>query len=267
MIDVHHHCLPGVDDGPRDWAEAVELCAMAAEEGVETIVATPHVLRGRWQNTSREKLQALVDTLNEKIGGRPRILLGSEYYFAHDAADAVQSGAVLPLAGSRYVLIEFAAQAIPPLVEQPLYRMQLEGWTPIIAHPERNLVFQHKPELLASLIRLGARTQVTSASVVGAFGSEAQKAALDWIRDGLVHIIATDAHNPKRRPPIVREALAVVAQWAGEDVADALAHRNPAAVIEGRPLEYEPEPELSIGGKGFLQRFKGFFWRREKGNP
>ena len=267
MIDVHHHCLPGVDDGPRDWAEAVELCAMAAEEGIETIVATPHVLRGRWQNTSREKLQSLVDTLAEKTGGRPRLLLGSEYWFAHDAVEAVQSGAVLPLAGSRYVLIEFASHAVPPLVDQPLYRMQLDGWTPIIAHPERNAVFQHKPELLASLVRLGARTQITSGSLVGAFGPEAQKAAIDWIRNGLVHIIATDAHNPKRRPPIVRDAIAVVAEVAGDEVADALAHRNPAAVIEGRHLEYDPEPTLSSGNKGLMQRLKGLFGHRDKRTP
>ena len=267
MIDVHHHCLPGVDDGPRDWAEAAELCAMAAEEGIETIVATPHVLRGRWKNTSRDELRSLVDELNERTKGRPRILLGSEYYFAHDAADAVESGAVTPLAGSRYVLIEFAAQAIPPLVDQPLYRMQLGGWTPIIAHPERNLVFQHKPELLASLIRLGARTQVTSGSLTGAFGPEAQKAATDWIRNGLVHIIATDAHNPKRRPPIVREAIAAVAEIAGEALADVLFHRNPAAVIEGRPLEYDPEPTLSSGNKGLMERLRGLFGYREKRTP
>ncbi|HEX8155553.1 MAG TPA: CpsB/CapC family capsule biosynthesis tyrosine phosphatase, partial [Thermoanaerobaculia bacterium] len=108
MIDIHHHCLPGVDDGPRDWSEAVDLCAMAAAEGIETIVATPHVLRGRWRNTSRATLAGLVDTLREKTGDTPHVVLGSEYFFAHDIADVVAAGdQVIPLAGSRYVLVEF----------------------------------------------------------------------------------------------------------------------------------------------------------------
>lgn len=262
MIDVHHHCLPGVDDGPRDWAEAVDLCAMAAEEGIDTIVATPHVMRGRWQNTSREKLQALASELRARTGNTPHLLLGSEYYFAHDIADVVQAGKVLPLAGSRYVLVEFASNAIPPLVEQPLYRMQLEGWTPIIAHPERNQIFQSKPELLVSLIALGAKTQVTCGSFTGAFGPEAQRAAEAWLERGMVHMIATDAHNPKRRPPLARAAIERVTELAGAAVADALAVQNPAAVISARPLDYEPEPAPPRKGGGFLDRLRGLWGHR-----
>lgn len=237
---------------------------MAAEEGIETIVATPHVLRGRWQNTSGEKLRALADELRARVGGTPQLLLGSEYYFAHDVADVVQAGKVLPLAGSRYVLIEFASHAIPPMVEQPLYRMQLEGWTPIIAHPERNVIFQGKPELLASLIRLGAKTQVTCGSLTGAFGADAQRAAEDWLRRGMVHLLATDAHNMKKRPPLAREAIARVAELMGERVADALSVRNPAAVVGGRSLEYEPEPEPPRRGGGFLDRLQGLWGHRDK---
>src|SRR6266851_9284435 len=118
MIDIHHHCLPGIDDGPREWDEAVELCGIAAEEGIETIIATPHVLRGRWQNTSRAKLDALIEGLREKTGDKPRLLLGSEYFFAHDMTEVLSTGTgIVPLAGSRYVLVEFASHAVPPLIE------------------------------------------------------------------------------------------------------------------------------------------------------
>ena len=78
MIDIHHHCLPGVDDGPRDWDEAVALCQMAAADGITTIVATPHVLRGRWQNTSPAVLEQLAADLRERINNSPRIILGSD---------------------------------------------------------------------------------------------------------------------------------------------------------------------------------------------
>jgi len=259
MIDIHHHCLPGVDDGPRDLSEAVDLCRMAAEEGIETIVATPHVMRGRWENTSREKLAAIADELRERTGDSPRLLLGSEYFFAHDINEALAAGEIVPLAGGRYVLVEFAAHAVPPMTEQPFYRMQLDGWTPVIAHPERNVIFQSKPELLAKLVRIGARVQVTSGSITGAFGRPARAAALEWIGQGLVHFVATDAHNTGRRPPIAREARRIVEEHAGAEIAEALFRANPAAVVESRALAWEPELPYAFERPRFADRLKRMF--------
>src|SRR5258705_7142827 len=133
MIDIHHHCLPDVDDGPRGWDEAVAMFAMAAEEGIEAIVATPHVLRGRWTSMSPRELEDRTATLREKTNDTPRLYLGSEYFFAHDMPEVLKAGnAIVPLAGSRYILIELAANSVPPLFEEPLYRAQLDGWIPII---------------------------------------------------------------------------------------------------------------------------------------
>jgi protein-tyrosine phosphatase len=262
MIDIHHHCLPGVDDGPRELDEAAEMCRMAADEGIETIVATPHVLRGRWQSFKPDELHARIETLREKSGDRPRLLLGSEYFFAHDMVEVLQAGsAIVPLAGSRYVLVELASNNVPPMIEQPLYRAQLGGWIPIIAHPERNLVLQSRPELVGELIEHGARMQVTAGSLTGDFGPAAQRAAQSWITQGLVHFVATDAHNTTKRPPRVQAAIAVLKDLAGPEVAEALTHRNPLAVIENRGLEYDPEPVQPAAG-GLLTRLRGFFGRR-----
>ena len=260
MIDIHHHCLPEVDDGPRDWDEAIDLCKAAADDGIETIVATPHVLRGRWQNTSRPILEDIAAKLRDRVGPSLRILLGSEYYFAHDVADVLANGnAIIPLAGSRYVLIEFAAHSVPPMVEQPFYRLQLDGWIPVIAHPERNDVFQWKPDLLAALVRLGAKTQVTAASLVGEFGEVAKASAFAWISAGLVHTVASDAHNTRRRPPRMTQAFAAVRDVAGESVANALFKVNPRAIIEARALPYDPEPELDEPKRGLLARVAKLF--------
>lgn len=263
MIDVHHHCLPGVDDGPRDLAESVELCRLAAAEGIETIVATPHVLRGRWQNDSRAALEGALVHLREAVGESPKLYLGSEYFFAHDVADVLQSGkGIVPLAGSRYVLMEFAEHSLPPLVEQPLYRMQLDGWIPLIAHPERNDVFRAKPERLAELVSLGAKVQLTAGSLTGDFGDEAQESAKALLRAQLVHVVATDAHNIKRRPPRVREARAIVADIAGESVAQALFVDNPRAIIEHQPFGYDPDvPYTSKPRPGLLGSLRKLFKR------
>jgi protein-tyrosine phosphatase len=260
MIDIHHHCLPNVDDGPRSWEDAVAQCRMAAEEGIETIVATPHVLRGAWQNAERAPLDLLVRELQERVGDSPRILPGCEYFFAHDVRELLaQHRTIVPLADSHYILVEFTANAVPPLIEQVFYHLQLDGWTPIIAHPERNTVFQSKPDLLSSLVRLGARTQVTSGSFTGDFGAKAEACATRWLRQGLVHIVATDAHNTKKRPPRFREARLRVSELAGERAAQALFEDNPRSVIEDRALAWEADLPYPANRPGFFQRLKRVF--------
>jgi protein-tyrosine phosphatase len=259
MIDVHHHCLHGIDDGPRELSEAVDLCAASAAEGIETIIATPHVFRGRWLTPDRETIDRRIAELHERTNGIPHIVAGSEYFFGHDMNELLESnGGIVPLNDTRYVLVEFASQAIPPMVEQPFYRAQLAGWTPVIAHPERNLVFQKKPELLEALVQSGAKTQVTSASFTGQFGSAAERTAVRLLQRGLVHVIATDAHNVSKRPPVVIAARAIVEQLAGAAVAQSLFIDNPAAVLGGRTLPYDPEipyPAEQIGLLGKIARF------------
>jgi protein-tyrosine phosphatase len=262
MIDIHHHCLPDVDDGPREWDEAVDMCRMAADEGIDTIIATPHVLRGRWRTPERAELESRIATLREKTGDHPRLLLGSEYFFAHDMAEVLRSGQpIIPLADSRYVLVELAASSVPPLIEQPLYRIQLDGWIPILAHPERNAVLQARTDLLLELIEHGLRMQITAGSLLGEFGPRAQRASESWVRSGLVHFMATDAHNTSRRQPQAKQAIAALRKLAGEDVADALTVRNPLAVVENRALDYEPEPSVEAD-RGLLTRLRGFFRRK-----
>ncbi len=263
MIDLHHHCLPCVDDGPGSMAEAVDLCKMAADEGIDTIVATPHVLRGRWRSRTRAEYASILDELRSKAGTPRRILLGSEYFFGHDMDEMLRNESILPLAGSRYVLVEFASHAIPPLVREPLYRAQLEGWTPLIAHPERNLVFRSNPEILASLLRIGVKTQVTTGSMTGDFGKEAEAASIDWLQRGWIHVMATDAHNTIKRPPRFQAARRRVVELAGEEIAQALFSENPKSIVENRGLVYDPDiPDVTgTKSKPLFARIRKLFPR------
>lgn len=261
MIDIHHHCLPGIDDGPREMDEAVAMCHAALDEGIETIIATPHVLRGRWRPKSIAELNARLEDLRTRVGDRPRLILGSEYFFSHDIVEEVEAGtAVVPLAGSRYVLVEFAAQAIPPHIEQPFYRLQLAGHVPVIAHPERNLVLQSKPELMEALLLHGARMQITAGSLTGEFGRKAKASAESLLRLRRVHFVATDAHNTTSRPPRARAAMAILTELVGECVARSLTHDNPLAVVENRTLPYDPEP-LPEPDHGFFATVRSFLRR------
>lgn len=243
MIDIHHHCLPGIDDGPRDWDSAVRQVRLAAEEGIETIVATPHVLRGPWQNDSPRELQKLVLELNHRIDGKPRVLLGSEFFFSHDVLELLDRGEpVIPLAGSRFILLEFASMSVPPRIETILHEMKLRDWIPVIAHPERNLVLQTKLDLLSGLVRYGVRIQLTASSLEGAFGPAARRSAFEMLDREMVHFIATDAHSIDRRPPVVAAARRIVESRWGPERAVALFDSNPRAVVDQTPLPYDPEP-------------------------
>jgi len=250
-----------VDDGPREWDEAVAMCHAARDEGIDTIIATPHVLRGRWKVFGIAELESRMAALRQRVGASPKLLLGSEYFFAHDVNEVLAArNAIVPLASSRYILIELASNSVPPLFDQPLYRMQLDGWIPVIAHPERNRVFQSQPALLAGIVDLGAKTQITAGSLLGDFGPEAKHAAEVFLRRNLVHFVATDAHNTEKRPPKIQAAADVLRTIAGVEATEALLVRNPLAVVENRPLAYEPEPILEENS-GLLTRLRSFFAR------
>jgi len=238
------------------------MCAVAAAEGIETIVATPHVLRGRWRPFSRQELEGRLASLRDRVGATPRIELGSEYFFSHDMTEILRAGtSIVPLAGSRYILLELASNSVPPMFEQPLYRAQLEGWIPIIAHPERNRVFQGRPEMLATFISHGARVQITATSLTGAFGREARRAAETFLRRGMAHFVATDAHNLTKRPPRLAEALAALRELVSEAEFEALTVENPRAVLENRGLPWDPESSEDVP-PGFFSRLRSFFTPR-----
>lgn len=244
MIDVHHHCLPGLDEGPADLAEAVEQCRAALREGIDTIVATPHVLREPWLNDNPAEIDRRVLELNNALGGRPRILPGCEYWFGVEAAELAAQGAsgpLVPLNRNGYLLVEFHPLNVPAEARSALYEWTLIGVTPIIAHPERNRAFQEDPERLEELSEIGCLMQLTAMSLTGRFGGAPQRACNDFFRRGLAHLVATDAHSTASRPPVLSEARELVRREWGEDAERGLFEANPEAVVAGERVPYVPE--------------------------
>jgi len=241
MIDVHFHCLPGIDDGPAAWDDSVALCRAAADEGTTTIVATPHVLREAWINDDPQTRDALVLKLNTMLGGTPAVLPGCEYFFSADAVDLVERGEWGPLTTlnrSRYLLLEFPPGELLPGTEGILHELALIGVTPIIAHPERNRTFSDDPGVLANLVARGALVQVTAGSVLGEFGVGPLAASAEFFRQDLVHLVASDAHSLTRRPPRLAAARRRVRREWGEAVEIGVFESNPLAVIRSRALPW-----------------------------
>ena len=241
MIDLHFHALPGVDDGPVGWDEALALCRAAAAEGTETVVATPHVLREPWLNEDPAARAALLVELNARLGGTPRVLAGSEVWFGDDLVELLEKGDAGPLttlAGSRALLVEFSPGWVSPRAAAVFHELRVMGVVPVIAHPERNLVFAGEPERLAALVERGAVVQVTAASFLGEAGRGALAAVERFLKLGLVHLVASDAHSILARPPRMAAARERVRKTWGAEMEDGLFVANPKALLVNEELPW-----------------------------
>ena len=241
MIEVHFHCLPGLDDGPETWDESIALCRAAAAEGTKQIVATTHVLRDRWINDDAALRNELLGQLNRLLGGTPEILPGCEYWFGSDMLELLEVGASGPLTclnGSRYLLVEFAPDYVPQNAEATLYEVVLMGVTPVIAHPERNRVFGSEPQKLSRLVEMGAVVQVTAGSIAGEFGKWSKDVVEEFFRAGLVHAVASDAHDVTHRPPRLTRAREIVRKQWGAEAEEGLFEANPRAIVANLELPW-----------------------------
>ena len=241
MIDIHSHPLTGVDDGAQNFEISVEMCKIAASDGITHQVATPHCnYEYPYQvETNRQKLAEL----QAAAGESPKLLLGCDFHLSYDNIRLLaEDPKRFTINGTDYLLVEFGDQFIPEQMDRVFYEMQCTSVLPILTHPERNTVFQQRPELLYHWVSRGCLVQVTARSYTGGFGRRALHFAELWLDQNLVHFFASDAHDPRHRPPILSQCYAKLKQAKGQEVADRLVKHNPQAVIEGRPLPPFPEP-------------------------
>jgi protein-tyrosine phosphatase len=241
MIDIHCHILAEVDDGPKSWDISEEMCRLAAADGIEHIVATPHA--NHRYTYDREYSRQIVSYLQQRVGDTPRLSLGCDFHLSYEnLQDAMVRPECYVIEGSQYLLVELSNYSIPAQIAESFQKLMGIGVTPVITHPERNPILQRTPQQILQWVELGCAIQVTASALTGAWGEMAWKTALWLLKREAVHVLASDAHDTKRRPPVLSEARAVVAEGYGDDVARALVDENPRAVISGQPLPYFPQP-------------------------
>ncbi len=258
MIDIHTHILPGVDDGAENWNDTLNMAKAAVAEGITTMIATPHHANGRFNNTAVEVVE-YTRQINEQllVAGVPiTILSGQEIRVHGDWLEAWFRKELLPLADSRYVLIELPSSHIPKEIYELIHELNILKLKPIIAHPERNAEIMKHPERLAGLIERGALAQVTSHSLLGGFGNRIEKLAWRLCESGLIHIVSSDAHHVERRGFRMREAYDVIRERMGEPWENYLLE-NAQCVIEDRSIGSMPAHEPS--SKGVLHRLYSYF--------
>jgi protein-tyrosine phosphatase len=242
MIDLHCHVLPGIDDGAKSLAESIAMCRAAATAGCEALVATPHQRRGVWWNGDLKTLEALRAELRAAVAPEIQVYSGGEIHVDRELLSEVarlQAGeetGILPLAGSRYLLLEFAASWTAQSAADLIHELIVTGWRPVLAHPELISFLAEDEAVIAHLVSLGATTQVTAMSLTGDFGRRAQLFVRRLVDRGLAHFVASDSHDLLRRPPGLARAFATLKERWGEATARALTTDNPRAVVEDRPL-------------------------------
>jgi protein-tyrosine phosphatase len=256
VIDLHCHVLHGIDDGPPALEGSLAIARAAAAAGTRTLVATPHV-SWRYQNGA-DTIAELVKGLNLALAAAGIALdvrPGAEIAMTRLPEIAPDELAELGYGGGRWLLIEPPFAAMASGLDLIVADLKRRGYRVVLAHPERCDALRRDPELLGSLVRSGVLTSITAGSLTGAFGETVRRFALALAGDGMVHNVASDAHDPVDRPPIIASAieeagLGPLAQWLTEEV--------PAAILADED-RMPRRPALALPG---LTTSRPSWWRR-----
>ena len=260
MIDLHSHILPGVDDGAQSFDEAIAMAKIAVADGIEVMACTPHFMPGLYDNNAAD-IRARTAQLNAQLvsqGINLALVVGGDAHIRPDFVNALQSGSILSLHDSRYVLFEPPHVSMPQRFEELLFNVKMSGYVPILTHPERFKWIENNYEIFQNLARNGVWMQLTAGSLTGRFGKRSKYWAQRMLAEGLVSIIATDAHNVTSRPPLLAEAVIAAQAEVGLDEARHLVVTRPLCVLDNAPEE--AVPPILVPGVAKVEQ--GSFWRR-----
>ncbi|MDR0293601.1 MAG: hypothetical protein LBH95_05550 [Oscillospiraceae bacterium] len=238
MVDLHSHILPGLDDGPEDAGESLSMVLAELNDGVQTIVLTPHFRTDIADPDSflRHRRKAYELLCGDLPALGVKLLTGAEAAFS-PALLEMEIG-LFCIEGTNNILIELPPDHYPPLTRKVFYELRTRGITPVIAHVERYPYFLRDPGQLALLIRGGAYAQINAGSLL--CGGHTARTALHMLKSNLAHAVATDTHSMKDRPPMLGRAMKLVSGKLGKDTAEYL-EDNAERIVSGKALSV-PDP-------------------------
>lgn len=233
MVDIHSHILPELDDGSKSMEESLAMLRIAYEEGIRTMIATPHNMPGKGC-PDREKVTARLDKLRKAAAQADipmELLLGTEYFYRSDILEEFEQGNVISMNGTRYVLIEFDPGVSRVYAKNAVREIMALDYRPVIAHVERYAGLMEKgAETVRELRAMGALIQVNAGSVIGNLGFKVKQQVKHLLRDEQVDLIGTDAHSARHRAPRMKECEKYLRKKYEEDYCDRLL--NAAALYE-----------------------------------
>jgi protein-tyrosine phosphatase len=236
MIDMHCHFLPGVDDGPENREQSLQLAAHAVQSGIRHSVVTPHIHPGRYEN-QRSTLMPVLDQFRRALLDENiplHVSLGSEVRLCPELLLLLDQGEIPMLGRSgdfEIMLLEFPHSHIVPGADKLIQKLLDRGVRPMIAHPERNKAVMHSLDVVSPFADMGCFFQVTAGALVGKFGARALEGAQEMLKRGWVTVLASDAHNMKSRPPELAAGKEAASLIVGTEEANALVNIRPAEII------------------------------------
>lgn len=238
MIDLHCHLLPGIDDGPETLEEALAMARLAIADGIEKAYVTPHLHVGRWDNDLRKIEEAVRRHREElkKAGIALEMGFAAEVRCDYDIVPYVEQERVPflgALEGYKVMLLEMPHSHVPVGADKLVSWLLARRIRPMIAHPERNKDIMRDGTKVLPFVREGCLLQLTADAVAGGFGPEAEKRAVEFLEQGWVTVLASDAHDTSARPPRMSAGRDAAARIVGEEEAARLVRGTPLAIVSG----------------------------------
>lgn len=245
IIDIHCHLLPGLDDGSRSPDMTLQMAKMAVETGTREIVCTPHCTAGSHDLRGRiARIGKAVEVLNYVFSQMQlplKLHPGMELLCNDKLEQTLAAGEVLPLAGSRHLLIEFTFDTPISRIERAARLVQQAGYIPVLAHPERYTAVWRNPDCLEVWHYAGYVLQLDKDSILGRFGNHCAKTA-DWaLRHGVAHTVGSDAHDPTSRTIRLSRVHDYLSRNFRSDYAELLLWHNPHQIVTGGEVYRETE--------------------------
>lgn len=234
MIDLHCHLLPGIDDGPTELELSLTMARAAVADGITITACTPHIYPGLYENDAAgiERAIAALRIELARAGIPLQLVAGADTHLAPDMVDGLRRGRIPTLGGSRYFLFEPPHHVAPARMDEMIFSLMTGGYLPVVTHPERLSWIEENYEIFPRMVKAGAWMQITSGSLTGRFGRRPKYWAERMLDEGLVHILATDAHNMARRGPWLAEGREAAAQRVGSAEALRLVQTRPRGILD-----------------------------------
>lgn len=209
---------------------------MLAGQGVTNVACTPHILPGMYHNTG-DDIRGAVNVLQRHIqeaGVEIELHVGADNHVIPDFVSQLARGHLVSLNDSRYVLVEPPHHVLPPRLPEFFFSIVAAGYVPVLTHPERLSWIEDRYSVMTKLNESGVWLQVTSGSLIGRFGKRAKYWAERMICEGMVQILATDAHDCQRRPPDLEQGKACAEKLIGAREAHNLVAERPRNILLDR---------------------------------
>lgn len=238
MIDLHSHILPEIDDGAKSIDISVEMAKIAVADGTKIIACTPHIRPPIYDNNNKT-IQTSISILRNRLKEENidlKLVIGADIHINPNVLERLQNKTAPTLYGTKYFLFEPPHHILPPNIHRFCENAMEAGYIPVLTHPERLTWIENHYDVMTKLDEMGLAVQLTAGSITGRFGERAKYWSDRFLAEGRVDIIASDAHDPKHRPPIMSKARDYIATFCDEDTARRLTLDNPLLILKNEDL-------------------------------